>query len=61
MKKIWTVAAVVALSAVLGGCAAGGVKDFSGADENGVEIIIVQTPSDTIRCAKSSSGLSCEW
>lgn len=58
MKKIWTVAAVVALSATLGGCADGGTADY---DENGVKIIIVQTPDDSIWCAKSSSGLSCDW
>ena len=61
MKKIWAVAAVVALGAMLGGCSAGGVKDYSGADENGIEVIIVQTPDDSIWCAKSSSGLSCDW
>lgn len=58
MKKIWAVAAVVALGAMLGGCSAEGTADY---DENGIEVIIVQTPDDSIWCAKSSSGLSCDW
>ena len=58
MKKIWAVVAVVVLGAMLGGCSAG---DSADSDENGVEVIIVQTPDDSIWCAKSSSGLSCDW